>query len=127
MWAQLINTFIGIWLMVAPAVLGYNDAGSDNNHIVGPLVVTFAFVAVWEATRGLRKVNILFGIWLLLAPWVLGYEETGPIVNDMVCGALIIVFSLVKGKVEGKYGGGWKSLWQSNSLHEREAERETGG
>lgn len=121
MWAQIINAILGIWLMVAPSVLNYGSSGTDSCHITGPLIATFAIVSFWEATRAVRKFNIPMGLWLLLAPWVLGYGETLPIVNDMFCGALVIAFALVKGKIEGTYGGGWKAIWQSDSLHEREA------
>lgn len=113
MWAQIINSIIGIWLMAAPAALPYNNAGADSCHITGPLVSTFGIVACWEATRGLRKFNIPLGVWFLAAPWVLGYGETMPVINDMTCGILIIIFSTVKGRIQGRYGGGWKALWQS--------------
>jgi hypothetical protein len=115
MWAQLINTALGIWLMVAPEYLAYNDVGADNCHIVGPLVVTFAFIACWEITRPLRKVNWLTGLWLLAAPWVLDYDQGLPIANDMLVGALVLGFSFVEGKIETRFGGGWKSLWQSGN------------
>jgi len=107
--------------MIAPSFLSYNDLGTDSCHIVGPVIVTFTFVALWEATRVVGKFIIPLGLWFLVAPWVFGYEHTLPIVNDMICGALVIAFALVKGKVKGSFGGGWQSLWQSNSLHEREA------
>ncbi|HEV7349961.1 SPW repeat protein [Telluribacter sp.] len=122
MWAQLINVFLGLWLMVAPVFLTYNKQGTDNCHVVGPLVVTFAFIACWEITRPVRKTNFLTGLWLLAAPWVFGYSETMPIINDMAVGALVLVFSFVEGKIEESYGGGWKSVWQSGpTLHEKEA------
>ncbi|MEX2592655.1 MAG: SPW repeat protein [Anditalea sp.] len=124
MWAQIINTVIGIWIIIAPSVLSYSGLGTDNCHIVGPVIATFAIVACWEATRVVGKINIPLGLWFLVAPWVLGYEETLPIVNDMVCGALIIAFALVKGKVKGRFGGGWQAIRQSGSLHEREAQNE---
>ncbi len=111
MWAQIINTVLGIWLMASPAILSYGQTGADNAHIVGPLVVTFAFVACWEVTRSLRVVNVLTGLWLLAAPWVLGYEYALPIINDMVVGALVIILALVEGRIEARFGGGWKSLW----------------
>lgn len=124
MWAQILNTLIGLWLMIAPSVLNYNDSGTDSCHIVGPIIVTFAFIAFWEATRVVGKWNIPLGLWFIAAPWVLGYEEILPIANDMICGVLVVAFGLVKGKITGSYGGGWQSLWQSNSLHEREAGNE---
>lgn len=121
MWAQIINAIIGIWLMIAPAVLHYNASGTDSCHIVGPVIAAFAIVAWWEATRGVRKFNIPLGLWFLVSPWILGYQEILPIINDMVCGALVIIFAMFKGKVEGNYGGGWQSIWQSGHLHEKEA------
>lgn len=113
MWAQIINTLIGIWLMAAPGVLGHNEPGSDSNHIVGPVIATAAMVACWEVARATRKVNILLGLWLIAAPFVLAYETILPIINDMICGVLVVSFALIRGKVEDSYGGGWKALWQN--------------
>lgn len=108
--------------MVAPEMLNYNKTGTDSCHIVGPLVVTFAFVACWEVTRPVRKANWLTGLWLLAAPWVLDYDQGLPIANDMLAGALILGLASVKGKIESSFGGGWKSIWQSGStLHEEAA------
>lgn len=119
MWAQVINTIIGVWLMAAPSYLAYVSSGENNCHIVGPVIATFAIVAYWEATRGVRKFNYLPGLWLLLSPWILGYESALPIINDMFCGMLVLVFSSVKGKIEGSYGGGWKAIRRVEDL-ERE-------
>lgn len=111
MWAQILNTLIGIWLMASPAILGYSDAGAKSNYIIGPVVATIAMIACWEATRGLRTFNIPLGLWLLVAPIILGYPDPFPIMNDMACGSIIIALALVKGKIKGSYGGGWKVLW----------------
>ncbi len=126
MWAQIINAFLGIWLMASPAILGFSDDKtiSDNAHIIGPVVATFAVIAWWEATRVVRLYNIPLGLWLILAPWVLGYNETTAIANDMLVGAAIVGLSLVKGKIEDSYGGGWSGLWKKDSLHAREARRQ---
>ncbi|MGH7966442.1 MAG: SPW repeat domain-containing protein, partial [Candidatus Binatia bacterium] len=50
MWAQLTNILLGVWLMVAPAVFGYVGTASTNDRIVGPLVASFAMIALSEAT-----------------------------------------------------------------------------
>jgi hypothetical protein len=123
MWARIINTLLGLWLMASPGMLGFQKTVADNDHIVGPIIVSAAVIAIWEATRGLRKLNILSGAWLLLAPWVLGYEETIPIINDMAVGVLVIVFALVEGKIEQQFGGGWRALFKSDSSHMREAKK----
>lgn len=99
--------------MFAPGLLGLSSTAADNDHIVGPVIVTFSVIAFWECTQVMRKYNIPLGVWLLLAPWILGYEETVAIVNDMSTGFFVILLSLIKMKVEKHYGGGWSSLIQS--------------
>lgn len=122
--AQILNALLGIWLMAAPGIFGYEKSIANNNHIIGPIIATFAITACFESTRSVRKVNIFLGLWLLLAPWILGYSSnTTATVNDMVVGVLVIGLSLVRGTLESKFGGGWKSLWQDNSPHEQEAKR----
>lgn len=110
MWARIVNISIGLWLIAVPGIFAYAKMPADNDHIVGPIVVTFSVVACWEATRGMRKWNFAPGLWLLLAPWVLSYDATIPIISDMVCGLLILIFASVRGKVEAKFGGGWSEI-----------------
>lgn len=110
MWARLLNAALGIWLMAAPAVLGYGGPAANVDRIVGPVAASFAIIAIWEATRPVRHVNLLLGAWLLLAPWVLGYPTTAT-VNSLVVGAALIALSRVRGKVEDRFGGGWSRVW----------------
>lgn len=123
MWPRIVNTILGLWLMVAPGVFQYSQAASDNGHIAGPIIVTFSIVAIWEATRVVRKWNFPVAIWLLGAPWILGYESTTAIISDMGVGVLVLIFASIKGKVEKGYGGGWSSLWQKNPEHIRESDQ----
>ena len=109
MLATILNAGIGVWLMIAPSVLGYYGAARTNDHIVGPLVATFAVIAAWEATRGLRFVNFGLALWLLAAPFVLGYPAHlagHSIVIALVLGGL----SLVRGRMQHQFDGGWRML-----------------
>lgn len=117
MWARILSAALGVWLMAAPAVLGYAAPAEVNDRIVGPVIATFAIVAISAVTRPLRRLNTVAGGWLLLAPWILGYGATAPTVNDMLVGVAVIAASLVKGKVTDTFGGGWSSLWRSEELH----------
>ncbi len=114
MWARILNAALGIWLMAAPAVLGYGTPAQTNDRIVGPVAASFAIIAIAEATRPVRRVNTVLGAWLLLAPWVLGYGTTATI-NSLIVGALMIALSLVRGKIEARFGGGWSMLWRSDA------------
>lgn len=124
MWAQIINAILGVWLVAAPAVLGYEGIAADNDHIVGPVIASFAVISWWESTRVVKLYNIPLGAWLLLAPWVLGYDNSSSIINDMLVGALVLSLSFVKGKVTETFGGGWSAIWKSDTLHAQEARKQ---
>lgn len=124
MWAKVINTILGLWLMVAPGLLGYGGAAADNGFIVGPIIATFSIIAFWEATDAVHKWNYPFALWLLLAPWVLGYDATSAIVSDMVTGVLVLILSSVRQKLKYRFGGGWTSLGQDNPDHMRSSAKE---
>ena len=108
---QLISVAIGIWLMAAPAVLGYGDPGRTTDRIVGPLVASFGCIAVWEVTRPVRWLNLLLGLGLVLAPWVLGYGW-GELLHSTLIGLAVAGLSVVTHTNWGPYGGGWQVLWR---------------
>jgi hypothetical protein len=109
MWFQIVNTLVGVWLMAAPSILGYADPARTNDRIVGPLVVSFAFVAIWEVTRGLRWVNLAFGVWLVVVPWLLGYDRVAAM-NSVIGGVVVAFHATRGGAVSTRFGGGWSSL-----------------
>lgn len=110
MWARLLNVAVGIWLMAAPAVLGYNGTvAADHDRMAGPLLASFACIAIWEITRSLRRVNTVIGAWLLAAPWFLGFPPAAT-VSSMAAGAAVVGLSLVRGNLTHDFAGGWKSL-----------------
>lgn len=113
--ARLISATLGIWLMAAPAVLGYGGAAETNDRIVGPMIATFAIVAISGVTRPLRWVNTALGVWLMFAPILLGYASPANIA-DPVVGAAVALLSLYRGKVEDRFGGGWSALWHDAEL-----------
>lgn len=112
MWAQVINVFLGIWLMASPAFFHYQRTGRTNELIIGPVAATFAIIAIWEVTRVLGKVNVALGIWLVIAPWLLGYESVIPAINHSIVGVTLIAMAITRVKTDGKFGGGWSSLWR---------------
>ena len=112
MWGQLMSLLLGIWLMAAPSILEYGNPAAANDWIMGPLVATFATIALWEITRSFRRMNLILGVWLLMAPFVFSYSKI-PMMNDIAVGILLTVFSLVRGKIRHSFGGGWSSLWKA--------------
>ena len=109
MWAHAIVSLVGIWLMAAPAVLGYGGVAANHDRIVGPVVASFACIALWEVTRPLRWLDLAAGLWLIAAPWILGFARDAA-VNSVIAGLAIAALSLVRGKLTHQFGGGWRTL-----------------
>jgi hypothetical protein len=108
--ARLVAVVAGIWLMFAPAVLGYDGVAADNDRIFGPIGAAFAFVAIWEVLRPQRWFTLPVGLWLVAAPPVLGYDDTGAIVSSIVAGLVMAVSAFLGGDVTASFGGGWRSV-----------------
>ncbi|HLV66965.1 MAG TPA: hypothetical protein VKY73_14185 [Polyangiaceae bacterium] len=122
MWAQLATAAIGIWLMAAPAVLGYSGPAEDTAHVLGPIIATFALVAAWEATRGVRWVNVVAGGVLAVVSLALGYEARAA-VNGVIAGVVVAGLSLVPHERRRRIGGGWGALFGSSDSSPRVAGR----
>lgn len=115
MLAQMINALIGLIIMVLPGVLEFNKTEADNNHILGPLGIVFAVISLWECNRNVRLFNILIGTCLIIAPFIFRFQLNALLI-DVIGGILLILFSLIKGKVEQKFGDGWRSLFMNQKI-----------
>lgn len=113
MWARYVTIALGLWLMVAPGIFDFPKTISDNGHIVGPLIITFSTIAIFEVMRNLRYANLPLGAWLLFAPWILDYDNSNAFASDYVVGMLTLILSLVRQKRQETFDGGWSSLWSS--------------
>lgn len=96
--ASGLNILLGIWLIIAPFLLGYAhiEAAQTNDVIVGVIVAVIAAIRTFGAFAqpGWSWVNVLLGVWLIIAPFVLGYSaSTTPLWNDIILGVLIAVLA----------------------------------
>ncbi|MDX1662562.1 MAG: SPW repeat protein [Candidatus Promineifilaceae bacterium] len=113
-WPRLVNALLGGWLMASPALFGYAaTTASKNQRVVGPLVVMFALIAVWEVTRPLRWLNLALGLWLIVSPFLLGtLDRTDAMLIAVATGLVIVGLSLVRGPIHERFGDGWSALWR---------------
>lgn len=112
--ARITSVLAGVWLMAAPAVLGYGDPAGANDLVVGPLVASLGVVSIWQVARGLRWLVALAGVWLLISPWILGHPNDA-LVNSLVVGLVLIITGSIRGKLSEAVGGGWKAIWKEES------------
>lgn len=120
MWPRLINIAVGVWLMAAPAILGYSgvsDVASANDRIVGPLIISAAITAIWPEIRPLRWVNVVLGAWLLVGVPATALVVDWPIegiISSVLSGAVAITMARIRGDIDSEFGGGWRSIWRED-------------
>ncbi len=117
MWARIVSIGIGIGLMVLPAVWNLPKPIANHEHVIGPVIVSVAVISISESTRSVRYVNVLVGLWLLIAPQIHHHQGTCLVLIEMSCGLLVIGLSLIRGTVNNRFGGGWRSLFTKNPAH----------
>ncbi len=110
--ASWITVIAGIWLIVAPFVLGYVNGTPRTNDIwLGIIVGVVALIRAFTPanTIWLSWINILAGIWLIIAPFVLGYANSAPRLNDIILGVIVAAVAI------------WTSAADSGSSHNTRA------
>jgi len=88
---------LGIWLILAPFILGYVDSAAiTNDVIIGIILAGIALVRLFSSFRPfwLSWVNIVLGFWLIIAPFVLGYTLAASQWNDIIVGILIVALGV---------------------------------
>lgn len=105
-WTLMLSIAIGVWLTFTRLSFGSSGAMADSDHLVGLLVLTFTIIALAEVGRATRFVNLPLGVWLIAAPWLLdGIASPLAAWNGVICGALLIVLAIPRGRVKDSYAG----------------------
>ena len=105
-WTLTLSIAIGVWLTFTRLTFDSFGTMANSDHLVGLLVVTFSIMAWAEVGRAIRFINIPFGAWLIAAPWLLGGIASPLAVwNGVICGALLIVLALPRGRIKESYAG----------------------
>lgn len=104
-WATGITALAGVWVLIAPFVLGYSGTQQAmlNDVIVGLAVLVLAGIRLFGALSQtwLSWLAALLGLWLLVSPFVLGNSGT-PMTNDIIFGIVIIVFGVWSAMTRGE-------------------------
>ncbi|HVC20974.1 MAG TPA: SPW repeat protein [Vicinamibacterales bacterium] len=102
-WASWVSVVLGIWLIVAPFVVGYrriSAAAATEDAVMGILILA---VSLWAALAAAPPaaaswIVFLFGLWVVVAPFAIGDRSmaTSARMNDVIVGALTLIMSVVR-------------------------------
>lgn len=95
-WLSGLNGLAGIWLIIAPWVLGYSAADPKWNDVVfGAIVAVLAFTRSMGAYRAdvLSWINAAIGIWIFIAAFTIDSTATAGW-NDIILGIIVFVLAV---------------------------------
>jgi hypothetical protein len=103
-WQDWINAIIGLWLIVAPSIMGQVGANEYaipgiSTNVMGIGVVLLA-MCLWALARPAASapewISIVCGAWLVVTPWALGFAGMmGPeTIADCVLGAVVLLTAI---------------------------------
>lgn len=108
--AQWLAIAGGTWLLFAPAVAGYGGRSADLHRTIGPLLVSFGIVALWDATRDVRWANAPIAAVLAIAPIVVHHSAAAAL-TAVVTAAVVVASSPFAGKDRLRRGRGWRGVF----------------
>ena len=94
--ASGVNLLAGIWLIIAPFVLGYSGGDPYWNDIAfGAIIALLALARVSGAyaSSWMSWLNALIGVWIFIAAFWLDASATAGI-NDVILGIVVFVLGV---------------------------------
>jgi uncharacterized membrane protein len=91
-----LNVLAGIWLIIAPWVLGYSGRDPRWNDVVfGIIVGVIALIRAFGAYREewLSWLNALIGVWVFIAAFTIDHTATASW-NDIILGIIVFILAL---------------------------------
>lgn len=110
-WNLIVTALLGIWLLFSDDVLGFHGFIAKNSNVCGALITTFSIISLAEVIRSLRFINILVAIWAGLVPWLCVEGCADLKWNHGIVAVLVILLSLIRGRVKEKYGSWSKMIY----------------
>lgn len=110
--------------MAAPSLLGYSGPAGTNDHVIGPLILTCATIAMSESVRSVRWITLTLGVWLMLSPLVFDYSSRQTL-HSFSIGLLVVLMARIPGALKERFGDGWTGIWRRRGQSESKREEKS--
>jgi hypothetical protein len=96
-WQDPMNALVGVWLILSPWALGFQDhlTALGNVVTVGILLIAAAIGAIFLPRAWEEWTEAALGLWLAVSPWVLGFSALqNAMLSAVVTGIVVMVLAL---------------------------------
>lgn len=92
-WQDPLNAVLGVWVILSPWVLGYQDTrlAMINALVVGLALSAAALGAIFVPRAWEEWTEVVLGAWLVIAPWVFGFSTHYQATLGTVATGLVVV------------------------------------
>jgi hypothetical protein len=118
MWARVIETMLGLWLVLSPFIFGHYPANRplwQNDFACGVAIVLLALGSFWPALRHLHLLNLLVAGWLVGFGYVYGgYPAPPGAQNDIFLGLTLLLLAIIPNEAN-KPPRSWRHYYQQKA------------
>ena len=96
-WQDAVNVVLGVWLIVSPWAIGYQDqtAALADAIAVGVALIATALGAIFVPRAWEEWTEGVLGLWLFLSPAVLGFTaDRRALLSAVITGVVIVALAL---------------------------------
>ncbi|VTU32154.1 MULTISPECIES: SPW repeat protein [unclassified Variovorax] len=109
-WQDLVNAILGVWVILSPWALGFQDTmnAMSNAVLVGLLLIAAALGAIFVPRAWEEWSEGILGLWLIASPWVLDFSmQRDAMLAAVVTGIVIAALALWTLLTDKDYSAGW--------------------
>jgi uncharacterized membrane protein len=95
-WIYVINSLFALWLISAPATMGYDSKALMISDLVsGFLILVASIIAINFKKDSMKWFIGMIGLWLTFAPILFWAPDAASYANDTIIGTLLMMTSLI--------------------------------
>lgn len=115
-WQDLVNALLGVFLILSPWALGFQDtmAAMVNAVVIGVALIAAALGAIFVPRAWEEWTEGVLGLWMVVSPWALGFSmHRDAMLAAVVTGIVIAALALWTLMTDEDY----KTWWREHVMH----------
>lgn len=107
-WQDPLNALIGVWVILSPWALGFQDTqvAMANAVVFGLALLAAALGATFVPRAWEELTEGAIGLWLMASPWALGFSmHRNAMLSTLIAGIVVAALALWTLLIDKDYNG----------------------
>ncbi|WP_041388758.1 SPW repeat protein [Polaromonas sp. JS666] len=110
-WQDPLNALIGVWVILSPWALGFQDIqmAMANAVVIGVALLAAGLGATFVPRAWEEWTEGAIGLWLMASPWALGFSmHRNAMLSALIAGIAVVALALWTLLTDEDYNGWWR-------------------